>query len=215
MSESIVDSGDVLVRVVETCGTDKSIAVQAGICFGSDNSGEEKTERVIKHLIERDHLSPFEFGRMIFEINSPIFVSRQIMRHRTANYIEKSLRYTGNPVQTSLPLLTNGMDEVHSKTAMEMFNYVTKTSIDVYNGLVKLGVKKEEARRVLPLNTQTEFYMGIDLRNLMNLFEQRLSESAQVETRNIVKQMAKWTEFFFPLTMKYWSQQHERCIYRD
>ena len=162
MSESIVDSGDVLVRVVETCGTDTSIAIQAGICFGSDNSGYEKTERVIKHLIERDHLSPFEFGRMIFEINSPIFVSRQIMRHRTANYIEKSLRYTGNPVQSSLPLLTNGMDEVHSKTAIEMFDYVTRTSIDVYNGLIELGVKKEEARRVLPLNTQLNFILGID-----------------------------------------------------
>lgn len=206
---------NVLVRVVETLGTDESITVKAGICFDSDNSGEEKTDKVIKHLIERDHLSPFEFGRINFEVHCPIFVSRQIMRHRTGNYIEKSLRYTGNPVQSSLPILTSGLDDVHSKTAIEMFDYVAKSSIDIYNGLIRLGVKKEEARRILPLNTQTAFYMGIDLRNLMNLFEQRLALSAQVETRDVVKQMAKWAEFFFPVTMKYWSLKNEKCVYRD
>jgi len=125
---------------------------------------------IIDNLIRNEHKTPFEFAVFWFHIKCPIDTARQIMRHRTASYNEKSGRYTEY----------NG--EVH------LFDYCdptyTSETYYYYKGLISDKiVKKEEARRLLPLGSYTEFYMKIDLNNLMNFWHLRISDKAQPEIR--------------------------------
>ncbi len=58
-----------------------------------------------------------------------------------------------------------------------------------YNSLLDLGVSKEQARTVLPLNLNTTFIWTGSLLAILHLFELRLKPDAQQETREVVQEM--------------------------
>ena len=72
-------------------------------------------------------------------------------------------------------------------------NLLQDSIIDVckatYEELLKLGVAKEQARSILPLNLNTEFIWTGSLLAFINMFKQRLDSHAQEETRIIAKMM--------------------------
>jgi len=133
----------------------------------------EEGHRMIRNLWEWGHYSVFEFQTLTFYVKIPIFVARQLMRHRTFSYIEKSLRYTK-------PQEMNWKNE---------FTHPYQTSIEAYEHYINSGMNKEDARAVLPLGTMTEIIFEADARNLYNFFEQRLDKHAQHDIQNVARKM--------------------------
>lgn len=136
----------------------------------------EKDFRLVKMCYDAKHMSVFEFASITYYVRTPIFVARQLMRYRCASYIERSLRCC-DPI---------------SLESRDSNNFCDTAYIDAlgrYEKLVESGVKKEEARRVLTLETPTEFLWQMNLRELFHVFDERLALSAQLETRNCVEQM--------------------------
>lgn len=130
-------------------------------------------------LLQWGHLSPFEFARVLFYAETPIFVSRQLFRHRTANYMERSLRYAE-------------AQEVFIPEEMKHNPDVVKLVADLsltYDSLLEAGVHKERARLILPLGTMTKFYVEYDLRNFIHLCKVRITPETQKETRMVVEKM--------------------------
>lgn len=70
------------VELVNTMGTDETIVEAARVSFGSRST--KGVERLLRYLRKNRHSSPFEACVMQFRIKTPIFVARQMMRHRTA-----------------------------------------------------------------------------------------------------------------------------------
>lgn len=179
------------VTLLKTGMTEKEIANLTRMCYGKFNkkTTPEQDQKTLKNLIKKDHLTPFEMSSMTFKIKCPIYVQRQIMRHRTGSYLEKSLRYTkGEPEFEAGGYAGCGED----------FEKIVKA---IYKDRLK-EEKPEDARKVLPLSTLTEFIFHMDLRNLMHFFTLRLDSHAQKETRQIAKEMFVMFSLLFPTVAK-------------
>ena len=70
-----------------------------------------------------------------------------------------------------------------------------------YTELLSLGVCKEQARMVLPLNTYTEFIWQINFRSLDNFLKLRLHSHAQKEIRDYAKAILELTKTKTPYLM--------------
>lgn len=129
--------------------------------------------KTVSNCFSRRHLSVFEFVRFTFQISAPVYVLRQLMRYRCGSYLERSLRYCDPPER---------LDDVDARFAMEY-----QTALDNYKQLVKQGVKKETARKVLPVCTPSTLIVQYSARELFHIFDERLKPEAQSETRELVK----------------------------
>lgn len=170
------------VELIETFGSDAKAVDMARISFGSRDPFRAEQYQFIKRLLRNRHLVPFEHNALTYFIECPIYVARQIQRYRTAIISERSLRYC-EPIE----------EEVKDPN--------TEFYREAYKALIRSGLKKEKARSILPLWTITQFYFTINLRNLLHLFDQRLEEHAQEETRELAGKMFEIAKKAFPETL--------------
>lgn len=177
------------VKLVSTSGSEKQISKIAGLSHKS-NTGPS-----VDNLLKWQHVSPFEFATATFHIKCPIFVARQLFRHRTGKYLEKSLRYC----TTQEVYIPKELDNDYTyKQALRDIFAGYKYLLEKYEGEFYKDREKELARNLLPLSTYTEFYCQFDLRNLLGLFKQRIHKDAQIETQWYAKQMKALLEPEFP-----------------
>lgn len=118
----------------------------------------------------------------IFRLTVPIFVARQIMRHRMS-YNEMSRRYVRD---SKIPF------EIPYKNEQEKdFN---KLCIKEYQRRLEEGQKPEQARACIPQGALTTFFMAGNDLEFYNFFKLRLANNTQKETREIAEQMLKLLE---------------------
>lgn len=151
----------------------------------------ERFTRIAVNCLKLEHDSVFEFAHLLFRVDCPIFVARQLVRHRNGTFLEKSLRH----LEPSEILSAEDDDEFY-----DAYN----EAIARYRKLREDGYRKEEARIILPLATPTAFLWKINLRSLFNVFYQRLSMQAQSETREVVVKMWKETADVYPNLLHEW-----------
>ena len=151
----------------------------------SYNKKEAKDNvRLVSLLLERGHHSLFEFVALrrsrhyeIQYLEVPIFVARQIMRHRTFSYIERSFRYTQGDTRYFL-YDNNDFTDIY-----DAIDFTYNKLLDKY--------KKEVARVVLPMGTYTKLYIGGNVFAWTNFFIYRLDKAAQDVTRATATLMAR------------------------
>lgn len=162
--------------------------------FVEDGQTPEYYAELVVNCYKRRHMSVFEFASLLYRVDCPIFVARQLVRHRNGTFMEKSLRY--------MEPMTLGEYVAYAKDdAFDPFHDYRGAYADAlmtYKELVEAGERKERARAVLPLGTPTSFLWHISLRSLFNVFDQRLAATAQKETRNVVKRMYDLAKESFP-----------------
>lgn len=81
------------VELVSSMGDDLSAVRAARVSTGAQ-TGEEMdaaSQGLIGYLMREKHASPFEHASLSFRIDTPIFVAREFMRHRTLSYNEMCL----------------------------------------------------------------------------------------------------------------------------
>lgn len=102
MSEiKVLDKG--FVRLVDHLGSDEAIVRAARVSYGKGTRKISEDETLIRYLMRNQHTSPFEMCEVVFHIKLPIFVMRQMVRHRTANLNEISGRYSVLPDECYIP----------------------------------------------------------------------------------------------------------------
>lgn len=163
------------------------------------NEENEAAVKTLRFCVKAGHLSVLEFAQLVFRIECPIFVARQLMRYRAASYIERSLRYC-EPVTREWAREIEDPDAAKSPYSSIVAH--EDYSRSVYDDLVAEGARKEYARAVLPLSTSTVFLMRVDLRELLHIFDERLTIHCQKETREVVEQMYKITKGLFPIVIE-------------
>lgn len=191
------------VEVVDVFGCDAKISRMARISYGKlDHADPDQLPEFIGRLLRDGHLVPFEHCSLTYFLECPIYVARQLVRYRTAVISERSLRYC-------VPMT----DEMPDGPLDEMIFAAYEQAWTAYNELRKMGLPRETARSVLPLGTRTQMYFTINLRNLMHLFDQRISGHAQPETRQVAFKMFQCARRHFPITFgTYW---HVLCRRND
>lgn len=183
------------VENIATYGSDVIFYQVAGVCTGNGfwrhPKSSENLASFIYSLMKNKHLRCFEFAGILFGIRCPIFVERQLRTYRKPD-IERSLRLC-EPIELSenYPIPD---DNVISCSKLE--------ALKTYQELRDKKVKREEARRVLPLDVATEVISLYSIRSLLHVFDERLAKSAQSETTQFVEQMYTITKQAFPLTIQ-------------
>lgn len=82
------------VGLLDTMGTDEEICQAARVSYGTGTKSVSDDRNLIRYLMRHWHTSPFEMAEAKFHLKLPIFVMRQLVRHRTANLNEYSARYS-------------------------------------------------------------------------------------------------------------------------
>jgi len=206
------------VSLIQNTGNDLSIVNSARVSFGKKiEKLENKDKKLIKYLLEHSHGTPFEHNSLTFHVKTPIFVARQWMRHRICSFNEISGRYVELKDEFYIPQefreqsKNNRQASVQSEKLdnsklSELYQKSAFQSYQNYQRLLELGVAREQARGLLPLNIYTEFYFTCNLRSFLHFTSLRDHPGAQWEIRQYTKAMLEQVKKVFPETIRIWEE---------
>lgn len=205
MKVEVLDVGH--VELMESFGDELTIVNAARVSFGSESEAfGNRDKKLMKYLYENKHFSPFRHVVFRLRIKAPEFVLRQAYKHvvgieTTASssckdhaWNEISGRY--KPVESfytpdvwrrqhsSSKQASSGPVSTEANTkASEIFRRAMDATKGAYKELLSLGVAKEQARILLPMNQYTEVIWTCSLQALLNFIELRDHDHAQEEIR--------------------------------
>lgn len=171
------------------------------------------------------HSTPFEFCEIAFEVQAPIFVFREWMRHRTQSFAEFSARYSKMPnlhyvptpdrVQAQSTDNRQGSgDTIDDQEIVDNFlGYMAneqKTIYAAYEAAIKDDIAKEVARINTPVSRYSRMQAKTDLRNWLGFLNLRLRPAAQWEIRQYAQAIAIVIAELFPRT---WALFEEYDLY--
>lgn len=165
----------------------------ARICYDSfEKKAHGSHVRIIDHLIRSGHESVLEHASVTYRVGG---VSRalthQLVRHRLASYSQRSQRYVkeSEPNYVTPPSIACEGWPQDRGSAQKLYDKFMKDCWDLYNTLLKMGIKGEDARFVLPNACCSEIIITMNFRELRHFFKLRTSKHAQWEIRNMAKEM--------------------------
>ena len=176
---------------------------------------ENRLDRLREDLIMKGHYGCFEHNAVTLYLETPIFVARQIMRHRTFSYNEYSMRYKELEPRFYEPEtfftdvkrkeLGDVPTPVDNQNVIQLQFRAACTDAWVrYQTMLAHGVRKEQASRIMPLETFTSFFMTGNIRNWWHMLNLRVDAHAQVETRYLAKEIEKMLDQTWPKSMALW-----------
>ena len=101
VTKYVLDHG--VVTLIDVFGSDERILEAARVSYRKGTKQTSTDEQLLRYLLRKHHASPFEMCEVIFYLKLPIFVARQLVRHRTASLNEVSGRYSELPNELYLP----------------------------------------------------------------------------------------------------------------
>lgn len=164
----------------------------------------EENDKLILFLAKHGHWSPFAHPKVQFRLQIPIYVERQIIKTTvgvdynsvSGRYVDFSDTYTTIDTwrkQSTLSKQGSGedLDKLDNVIAYIIQDEIIENAKIAYQKLIELGVSKEQARTILPLNLNTTMIWTGSLYALIRLCKQRLKSDAQKETRDVVQEMLR------------------------
>ena len=192
------------VELLEIFGNDDMVANAARVSYGKEasNYSVDQNAKLIKYLAEHNHTSPFRHPQLQYRITCPIYVERQLFKHQvglTANSIsgryvdfeDNYYRIDEFRIQSKISKQGSGgdLEDVYNYEAVRIQNLVIDYCSNAYNELLELGVAKEQARTILPLNLETTFIWTGSLLAYINFWKLRITRDTQIETMHIAMEM--------------------------
>ena len=209
---TILDKG--FIALDGAFASDLAVVNAARVSFNAHSQElSSRDEGLIRYLIRNRHGSPFEHGYFRFLVKAPLFVVREHHRHRAGHsYNEWSGRYSKMRAEFYVPdnvrtqvgkpgsYTFEPVDEETRETARQEIERQSQEAFAAYERMLELGVAKEVARTVLPLNMYTTYYWSCNPRSLMHFCSLRNSEFAQYEIRQYAHAAESFLERHMPVT---------------
>jgi thymidylate synthase (FAD) len=168
--------------VQSTPNPEEHIGLLAGICYGK--TGEQSPEQCIKrayHCVTKGHLSTLRFAHATFLIEGISRIcSHQFVRSKHLDFLQRSQRYC-NEEETNVVI-----PESISKYDVQDFVYNAQI---LYENLIKNGVKKEDARFILPQGTTTELLAVGNFQAWYDFIKLRSGKEVQWEIRAVAHEI--------------------------
>lgn len=211
---------DCMPRMVEDAedSADYAIAEAARCSYQRGTKTINDDKILIRYLMRHNHTSPFEMIEFKFKMKMPIFVCRQMVRHRCASANELSGRYSVMPDEYYMPTEedmrgqstvnrqgSEGLiDEDKISSRLEDIRNISDEAFKTYHRNLEDELVREMSRIVLPLSTYTEWYWKIDLKNLLHLLNLRCDSHAQKEIRVYADAILELIKPIIPYTIEAW-----------
>jgi thymidylate synthase (FAD) len=180
---------DVSVKLIQQVGNDEMFVRAARRSTGNKDN-VDGTDGLINYLIKQRHGSPFEHGSMTIEVECPIFVAREWMRHRIGwSYSELSGRYSTlettfwhpstergivNAGKPARPRMVDGTHDQYAVLSTKMAEAYLQAA-DSYMDMIDAGIAPEVARAILPVGTYTNFWATANPRSIMHFLSLRVN----------------------------------------
>ncbi len=184
------------------------------VCYKSeDKIGEGSAEKLIKNCIKRRHWTVFEHLTMSVRFVVNRGFTHELVRHRLVSYLQESTRFCnyGGGITFIVPpwiiippgIYCNIFGDINYEIGIKEMKSAVRTDKDShwfnvmsnaefrYGELLKLGVKPEEARGVLPIDLKTEIIATANLREWRHIFQLRTSPKAHPQMREIMIPLLK------------------------
>ena len=155
----------------------------ASICY---NSKDERTANIKRAIAVKDkgHLACLRFAHATFHVSGiSRACSHQFVRSKHLDFLQRSQRYCSEK-ETEFVYPPN-LDE-YSKAKL---NFAYFSALSDYNTLISHGVKKEDARFVLPEATETELIVTGNLQAWLDFVRLRADKHAQYEIRQVAREI--------------------------
>ena len=164
--------------------------------------------KLIHYLAKHKHMSPFGHAFATFHIKAPVFVARQLVKHKFLRWNEISRRYVDEEPEFYVPDVWRGRSEDKKQGSEGVVDMSTSligdTWIDgnilLYNHLLEQGVCPEQARMVLPQSMMTEWYWSGSLDAFSDMCVLRCASDTQAETREVADQISVKMHELFPVS---------------
>lgn len=190
-------------ELLEVFGNDLMVVNAARVSYGKKKEVFDlNDEKLIKYLVNHKHTSVFRHPQLQFRIECPIYVERQLFKHQvgmsansiSGRYVDFSDTYTKietwrKQSKDSKQGSEGVLEESQQLICQDIEEHVLKVCKEAYKSLISIGVSKEQARSILPLNLNTQFIWTGSLLSFIHLFKLRLKSDAQQETREVVELM--------------------------
>ena len=172
-----------------TPNAEKLIEEAGRTCYMSlDRIAEHSEKNFIRNCIKMGHHSILEHPTATFRIKgaSRAF-THQLVRHRLASYSQQSQRYVNeSEFNYIVPPEISANKDAHS-----LYQDFIESTRKTYLALRDIGIKKEDARFVLPNALESEIVFSANFRELRYIFKLRLKKNAQWEIRRVCLEMLK------------------------
>jgi thymidylate synthase (FAD) len=202
---------------IDHMGSDLSVVNAARVSFGKKSEWErgvyfaqdvlsERDTKLINYLAKHKHISPFGHAFASFHVKAPIFVARQLVKHKFLRWNEISRRYVDDEPEFYTPDVWRGRSSdkkqgsegvVYTTSEPEFVNY---TALRIYKAMIEEGVAPEQARMVLPQSTMTEWYWSGSLDAFADMCRLRCAPDTQYETRLVADDISKKMSELFPVS---------------
>ena len=230
IKSDVLDKG--FIEVVDSLGNDLTVVNSARVSFGKRKEKWDKSdERLVRYLAKHKHYSPFRHLQVQFHIKAPEFVMRQWYKHvvgieTTSNSSAKDHAWneiSGRYVEVedfyypsvwrkqsddNKQASEGVLDDLQQKRMNDTYNELMRQVEMAYDRMIDVGVAKEQARIVLPLNQYTEVYWTASFQAIMNFIELRNEKTSQIEIQEYAKVLLEQMKEVFPKTTELWSEAH-------
>ena len=200
---------------IDHMGTDLTVANAARVSFGKSSEMEENTwgppslktkdAKLISYLAKHKHMSPFGHCFASFHVKAPVFVARQLVKHKFLRWNEISRRYVDDEPEFYEPKFWRGRS-LDKKQGSEGHMIVMldqelqwHRQLTTYKKLLADGVAPEMARMVLPQSMMTEWYWSGSLDAFADMCNLRCKPDTQAETRLVADIIAGRMIHLFPV----------------
>ena len=200
-SVALEEPPNVFVRHYD--GDDRDPAQAARLSFEEGDFGTaqvprsyEQDMKLNEYLLVNEHTSPFEMIQVWIEVKVPIFIDRQMVRHRTWRRNESSGRYVVLPGEWYIPEVVGGkalnkkqgqsdnLPQIVQDDFKGALRGACENSYKQYLAYLDAGVAPEHARMFLHLNHYVHWLGNVDLHNLFHFMRLRAHSHAQIEARH-------------------------------
>lgn len=207
------------------CGDDLTVVNAARVSFGKRKEEfDASDEKLIRYLAKHKHISPFGHCFASFHVKAPLFVARQLVKHKFLRWNEISRRYVDDEPEFYTPRVWRGRSadkkqgsegEIKVKpmytcvqgSDIEYFEEIEvnigevyQDSLNFYEHLLREGVAPEQARMVLPQSMMTEWYWSGSLDAFADMCRLRLKGDTQQETRMVAGQIDRLMGKLYPVS---------------
>lgn len=202
------------IRVIDCMGDDERIEAVARLSYQKGTRKVSETRGLLRYLFSHRHTSPFEQAVISLDMKMPIFVARQLVRHRTQALNELSGRYSELPEEFYVPEPAQVcyQDDKNKQGRSGAFPLIeadqlrgqmrseAEDAFATYRQYLEAGMSKETARMGLPLSTYTQWCTTMSLHNLLHMLGLRLDKHAQWETRQVANAIWEIVQDWCPIT---------------
>jgi len=203
-------------------GNDLTVVNAARVSFGKESEWDYeesdaysfkqhmklKDKKLIKYLAKHKHISPFGHCFASFHVKAPVFVARQLVKHKFLRWNEISRRYVDSEPEFYEPDVWRGRSadkKQGSEGIVEVGDVLEEThgqALVTYQELLNKGVCPEQARMVLPQSMMTEWYWSGSLDAFADMCKLRCAPDTQAETAEVAWEIDRKMVDLFPVSWK-------------